>query len=205
MPNAAEPRDTTNGEPWYSTEEWRHVRLSSKSHWDVPVRRPGGSVLHVLASHPTPPAFDGPARRNDRRNHDEIRLWVDYLDGATYLEDDSSRGGGLHEGASFVILGDLNADPDSPNVFRQAIRDLVGHDRVVDVRPTASAAGRAAFPGLDPHDTARWGKRVDYVLSSTHFAVDTSGVWRPSPPDASSIPVSDHFPVWMDLRSAPSE
>lgn len=195
MPNAAEPLDSTSGEPWFTPEEWRHVRLSSKSHWDIPVRLPDGAVVHVLASHPTPPAFDGSARRNERRNHDEIRFWVDYLDGAAYIADDSSRGGGLHGNASFVVLGDLNADPDDANPFRQAIRDLVGHDRVNDVTPTA----RREFSGLDPDDTARWGKRVDYVLPSVTLTVDTSGVWRPES-DTVAVPVSDHFPVWMDVR-----
>ncbi len=39
------------------------ARLSSKSHWDVPINV-NGRVLHVLASHPTPPVFDGPEDRN---------------------------------------------------------------------------------------------------------------------------------------------
>ena len=200
MPHAAEPVDSTAGEPWYTPEEWREFRLSSKSHWDVPVRLPNGAVLHVLASHPTPPAFDGPARRNQRRNHDEIRFWVDYLDGAAYIEDDSSRGGGLHENAAFVLMGDLNADPDGDSRFRRAIRDLVGHDRVNDVIPTASPTAQSVFSSLDPDDTARWGKRVDYVLPSATLTVDTSGVWRPASSEASGLPVSDHFPVWMDVR-----
>jgi len=34
----------------------------------------GGQVIHILASHPTPPVFDGVEDRNGRRNHDEIRL-----------------------------------------------------------------------------------------------------------------------------------
>jgi hypothetical protein len=201
MPEAAEPVDSTSGEPWYAPEAWKNVRLSSKSHWDVPLRTPGGEVVHVLASHPTPPAFDGVAQRNARRNHDEIRLWVDYLSGASYIEDDSSRTGGLHSDAAFVVMGDLNADPDEEGRFRQAIRKLVGHARVQsDTEPTATSAGRAAFPRLDPDDTARWGSRVDYVLPSATLAVDTSGVWRPVPRDTSALPVSDHFPVWMDIR-----
>ena len=201
MPNAAEPIDSTSGEPWYTPEEWRAFRLSSKSHWDVPVRLPDGTVIHVLASHPTPPAFDGVAQRNARRNHDEIRFWVDYLRDAAYIEDDSSRGGGLHEGASFVVMGDLNADPDDDNIFRQAIRSLVGHERVHGgPAPTASPGAQAAFPSLDPDDTARWGKRVDYVLPSVDLTIDTSGVWRPVPRDTAAVSVSDHFPVWMDLH-----
>jgi len=201
MPGAAEPIDSTTGEPWYGPEAWRNMRLSSKSHWDIPLRTPGGAVIHVLASHPTPPAFDGVAQRNARRNHDEIRFWVDYLSEAPYVEDDSSRGGGLHSGASFVVVGDLNADPDDEGRFREAIRNLVRHERVqADVGPTATAAGRAAFPDLDPDDTARWGSRVDYVLPSATLAVDTSGVWRPVSRDTTALPVSDHFPVWMDFR-----
>ena len=59
-------------------EELEVVRLSSKSHWDVPVKV-GGHTVHVLASHPTPPTFDGEEDRNGRRNHDEIRFWADYV------------------------------------------------------------------------------------------------------------------------------
>ena len=53
-------------------------RLSSKSHWDVPIRI-GRETVHFLVSHPTPPVFDGPEDRNGTRNHDEIRFWADYV------------------------------------------------------------------------------------------------------------------------------
>ncbi|MEZ6120610.1 MAG: endonuclease/exonuclease/phosphatase family protein [Pirellulaceae bacterium] len=43
---------------WYSESEQDVLRLSSKSHWDVPIDV-NGPTLHVLASHPTPPVFDG--------------------------------------------------------------------------------------------------------------------------------------------------
>lgn len=203
MPGAARPRDSTSGAPWHTEQEWRAMPLSSTSHWDVPVRLSDGTVLHVLASHPTPPAFDGPARRNARRNHDEIQFWVDYLNGESYIEDDSGRGGGLPAGASFVLLGDLNADPDDESPFRDAIRSLLGHARVQDVRPTASASHAGEASVLDGDDTARWGKRVDYVLPSAHLHVDTSGVGRPPPSDSNRVRVSDHFPVWADLRVPP--
>ncbi len=57
----------------------------------------GKTTLHLLASHPTPPAFDGPEDRNGRRNHDEIRFWNDYLDRAEigYIRDDAGLAGGL--------------------------------------------------------------------------------------------------------------
>ena len=41
--------------------------------------RIGTKTVHVLASHPTPPSFDGGEDRNGRRNHDEIRFWADYV------------------------------------------------------------------------------------------------------------------------------
>lgn len=61
------------------------LRLSSKSHWDVPINIPldaEASVtkrVHMLLHHPTPPAFDGAEGRNHLRNHDEIRLFADYV------------------------------------------------------------------------------------------------------------------------------
>ena len=71
------------------------MRLSSKSHWDVPVTV-GAHTVHVLASHPTPPTFDGPEDRNGRRNHDEIRFWADYISSlrSGYIVDDAGRRGG---------------------------------------------------------------------------------------------------------------
>ncbi|MGH3587632.1 MAG: endonuclease/exonuclease/phosphatase family protein, partial [Pseudonocardia sp.] len=46
-------------EGFYTPQELAVLPLSSKSHWDVPVRV-GERTVHVLASHPTPPTFDGP-------------------------------------------------------------------------------------------------------------------------------------------------
>ncbi len=80
MPGALLPDRASTPEPrdWYSREEIGIFRLSSKSHWDLPIRI-GGETVHFLTSHPTPPVFDGPEDRNGRRNHDEIRLFADYI------------------------------------------------------------------------------------------------------------------------------
>ena len=53
MPGALLPDDAATPQPgdWYSEEILDVFRLSSKSHWDVPVRVSGRTV-HVLASHP---------------------------------------------------------------------------------------------------------------------------------------------------------
>ncbi len=81
---------------WYSPEEQNALRLSSKSHWDVPIKV-NGETVHVLVSHPTPPTFDGTEDRNGKRNHDEIRFWADYITPGKgdYIYDDGGNKGGI--------------------------------------------------------------------------------------------------------------
>ena len=101
-------------------------------------------------------------------------------------------------------MRDLNADPDDPSSFRDAIRSLIGHKRVNGGGvPTARPARQDDYPKLDPDDTARWEARADYVLSSANLMVDDSGIWRPDSARMPDVPVSDHFPVWMDVRVEP--
>jgi len=112
--------------------------------------------------------------------------------------DDSGLQGGLEEGAAFVIMGDLNADPDEGSSFNDPMGAwLLSHDRVNGrFVPRANEQGIADFPNLDPDDTARWRLRVDYVLPSKILDVISGGVFRPRP----DAPVtSDHFPVWIDV------
>ena len=192
------------GEPWFDAEELKVARLSSKSFWDVPIKLPNGHVLHALCSHPTPPAFDGPEGRNKRRNHDEIRLIADYIADEPYLVDDANRPGGLPDGASFVVLGDLNADPDEG----QSLEDPIGTLLFEQFRVNSAIVPVSDVPieGLDADDTARFKLRVDYVLPSTDLAILAAGVWRALPTRAESSErafPSDHFPVWMDVRVDP--
>lgn len=146
MPGAALPDDPATPAPadWYSPEELNVVRLSSKSHWDVPVQV-GKRTVHVLASHPTPPTFDGPEDRNGHRNHDEIRFWADYITPGKgkYIYDDAGSTGGLNPSETFVILGDMNADPYDGDSYDGAIDQLLGNKCVVD--PQATSAGRCAL------------------------------------------------------------
>ena len=148
------PRPPTGTPPRSSTV----FRLSSKSHWDVPVEV-GGRTVHVLASHPTPPTFDGAEDRNGRRNHDEIRFWADYVrpgPGSGYIYDDAGGTGGLKPGASFVILGDQNADPLDGDSVAAAIDQLLDHPRITDPLPTSAGAVEAsAAPGRREPDAPR--------------------------------------------------
>ena len=215
MPGARLPV-RPGGAPYYSEEALAVLRLSSKSHWDVPVRI-GGAVVHLLASHPTPPVFDGPEDRNGARNADEIRFWADYVSGAGYIRDDAGRAGGLAGGAHFVIAGDLNADPVDGESVAGAARQLTGHPLVNASVTPASEGGTAAAAAQgganagqrgDPRfDTADFGDeapgnlRVDYVLPSAGLEITGAGVFWPAEgePGAELIGASDHRLVWVDL------
>jgi hypothetical protein len=212
MPGHLMP-DGRDGRPaYYDPEPARLLRLSSKSHWDVPVSI-GGVVVHVLAAHPTPPVFDGDEDRNGRRNFDEIRLLADYLRGgeaASWIVDDAGVRGGLDPGALFVVMGDMNADEvrsEAPYGI-PAIRQLLDLDRVFDPQPTGSGSageGEPGPPGWLERRTASFG-RLDYVLPCRELEVVESGVFWPAPDDPlrhlvdAPDPASDHHLVWVDLR-----
>ena len=210
-----------DGTPFPNAAAQAAMRLSSKSHWDVPIETPGGR-LHLWASHPTPPVFDGPEDRNGRRNSDEITFWLRYLDGAAFT-DDAGRNGPRDRGAT-VILGDLNSDPRDGDSNKRAIRALLSHPLIIDPEPQSTGGRRAsaeqggvnAEHQTDPAlDTADWrdkggpgNLRVDYVLPTRDVQVVDAGVFWPAP-DASLSrligqgrrPVSsDHRLVWVDIR-----
>jgi endonuclease/exonuclease/phosphatase family metal-dependent hydrolase len=176
------------------------IRLSSKSHWDVPVETPAGH-LHLWVSHPTPPAFDGPEERNRRRNFDEIAFWVRYLDGDPALYDDEGVHGGWN-GAPFLVAGDLNVDPAHDTYTfggRTPLQGLLQHGAIQDTEAfTRSAAG-----GLDTA-TFLGGRRVDYLLADARLRVVGGGVFWPDPEEdpvgaALADAASDHRLVWVDV------
>lgn len=226
MPGALLPDDPNTAAPadWYSPAELAVFRLSSKSHWDVPVDV-NGRTVHVLASHPTPPTFDGAEDRNGLRNHDEIRFWADYVTPGTasrYIYDDARATGGLKPGESFVILGDQNADPLDGDSADDAILQLLDHPRITDPLPTSEGAveaaalqgganlaheGDPAYDTADFSDTAPGNLRADYVLPSKDLRVLDAGVFWPVQADplfrltgVFPFPSSDHRLVWVDLK-----
>lgn len=222
MPDASSPIDPRARRYYYPEATWRQLRLSSKSHWDVPVHAPHG-LLHLLASHPTPPVFDGPEDRNGARNADELRLWREYLDNdpsdASWLCDDRGRCGGLAVDERFVIAGDLNNDPVDGDGRHEAIMALIEHARVLRYpAPRSVGAGAAAREagganaaqrGDPAEDTGNFGARIgnlrlDHLLPSAGLRVVGSGVFWPAPAsvDAAIAGASDHHAVWIDLMPA---
>jgi endonuclease/exonuclease/phosphatase family metal-dependent hydrolase len=214
LPDARLPRGA-DGTPFPSAAAQAVMRLSSKSHWDVPVDV-AGSRLHILAAHPTPPVFDGPEDANGLRNHDEIALWSHYLDGLP-LTDDSGRSAPF-AGGPFVLLGDMNADPFDGDGLHDGIRALLSHHRIRDPRPASDGAAAAAreqggpngrHAGPPDQDTADFREdggpgnlRADYALPASTLAVTGSGVFWPAPgqPHAeAAAAASDHRMVWVDI------
>lgn len=145
MPDARLPDDpsTRLSGDWYSQAQLAVLPLSSKSHWDVPVAI-DGRVVHALASHPTPSVYDGDEDRNGRRNADEIRFWADYINprASAYIYDDAGESGGLARGEVFVILGDLNADPNDGDSFPGAVGQLLENSRINASFAPESLGGR---------------------------------------------------------------
>ncbi len=206
MPEALK---TTNadGSDWYSPAAWQEFRLSSKSHWDVPIQI-GDKIIHVLASHPTPPAFDGEEDRNGKRNHDEIRFWTDYIDAAngSYIYDDKNKKGTLGD-QSFMIMGDLNASPDGGNAIIEGISNLLNHPRVNNKFTPSSKGGElhSADNLKGKYHTALWRMRADYVLPSVDLDVIDYGVFWPAEGEAlyemmvNREASSDHRLVWVKI------
>jgi 3-phytase len=245
MPGAKLPKNA-DGSPWYSDAELGKLPLSSKAHWDSPIASSfkGGTVVHLLASHPTPPAFDGPEDRNGKRNHDEIRLWADYISGNVGAKMPEAVGpepapgnfettlqGGFRGGyikfpappQTFVIMGDLNADPNDGGSVPGAIQQLLEHP-LVNNSSTPQSQGavdaaqkqggnNATHRGEARFDTADFGDegnapgnlRCDYVLPSANLKIINSGVFWPSSNEAAFRLVdknasSDHRLVWVDVE-----
>ncbi|WP_414579155.1 phytase [Anabaena sp. CCY 9402-a] len=209
---------------WYSPEEQAILRLSSKSHWDIPIQV-NGETIHVLASHPTPPVFDGAEDRNGKRNHDEIRFWADYIttDKGGYIYDDAGNTGGLAAGSSFVIMGDQNADPFDGDSFDNAILQLLQNPNInTNSIPTSPGApqqaalqggananhqGNPYFDTADFADGTPGNLRADYVLPSADLQITNSAVFWPvnTDPEFAAVgtfpfPSSDHRLVWVDVE-----
>jgi hypothetical protein len=223
MPGARLPVNP-DGTPWYSPEELDVFRLSSKSHWDVPIQI-GKEVVHFLVSHPTPPVFDGPEDRNGTRNADEIRFWADYIEkkSGEYIYDDAGVYGGLEGGARFVIAGDLNSDPFDGDSIPGSAQQLLEHKKVnTKVTPSSEGAveqaalqgganaghiGDPRYDTADFADTSPGNLRADYVLPSKNMKILDAAVFWPLQSDplfplvgTFPFPSSDHRLVWVDVK-----
>lgn len=215
LPGAGLPQ-RPGGAPFPSAEAQEVMRLSSTTHWDVPIILDDGTRLHLLASQPTPPLFDGEEKMNQRRNFDEIGFWAQYLDGTAFTDDQGRTGAAAD--APLVVLGDLNADPFDGAGRHEGIAALLAHPALRDPEPQSAGAAVAAraqggantrHKGPAARDTADWrdtggpgNLRVDYVLPARPLRIKGAGVFWPAPGEPLAKIVAagpPHRLVWVDL------
>jgi hypothetical protein len=162
----------------YLTEAMAAVqRLSTTGHWIVPVLPPDAPPFSVMAFSATPPAFDGPERRNILRNRDELRLWEQVLAGDF---------GPVP--ADFVIVGNANLDPAAGDGIRAAMVAFLAHPLLQDPLPDQ--------PTADWRDRGIGTLRVSYVLPSQSWQVADAGVasWGDD-----NLSAGAHHLVWVDI------
>ena len=218
MPQCLWPVDPATQKSYYNDDIKNIFRLSSKSHWDVPIKV-GEKTIHFLTAHPTPPVFDQEEDRNGRRNHDEIRFFADYVmsEKSEYIYDDQGKKGGLAQGSDFVIAGDMNADPSDGDSTMNAAKLITEHDLINHSHTPASEggvfyakqqamvnlsqSGNPAFDTGDFNDASVGNLRIDYCLPSKTLEIKQSGVFWPKPgqPGADLVTASDHRMVWVDI------
>ena len=186
-----------DGSPFPSKPAWRAQRLSSTAHWVVPVVLPDSTTLSLLTFQAGPPVFDGPEDRNGKRNHDEISLWGDVLDGHLGDVPDNP-----------IVLGGANLDPHDGEGRHEAITQLLRHPLLQDPEPESVGATVAPSEGhTGPHalDTVDWPRvgrfRVDYVVPGADWRVQSAGVDWPANKAALELvqTASRHRLVWVDL------
>lgn len=225
-PKAPLPNGMACGDKWYSVSEWNRVRLSSQNHVDVPIKIKtnfGDKTVHFLIAHPAQPVeLDSFTNKDKLRNRDEIQFWNDYINDERYIYDDKGRTGGLNKNDSFIILGDLNADPDNGDSDKNTILGLLNHPKVNgnatvgNVVPISNGAVEE-YP-LRNHPsrlTSVNGLRVDYVIPSNQFRVEDSGVYWPASGEEGHLLIndsrigelgtgkevsSDHRIVWVEVN-----
>ncbi len=225
------PKGLACGDHWFSLHEWENIRLSSKNHVDAPITiatNAGEKTIHLLLSHPTPPAFDSVSDNNKYRNSEENDFWRYYISNDGNLYDDNGIYGGLNS-ANFVIMGDLNADTTwgtTTDKRFNGIQRLMNHPLVNQalVKPEGkfvpTSEGGAQEPNRRNHPypairTATFGTRADYAVSSATLSVVDSGVyWQAAGQDgrrlfnderigkrgADKEVSSDHRLVWVTIE-----
>jgi len=197
------PEGMECGDEWYTEAEWNEVRLSSKTHIDAPIIIPtadGDQVVHLLLSHPTPPAFD--TGKNVAQNAAEVEFWHYYINDADFIYDDAGITGGLEAGAKFVIMGDLNLDTqdgDGISSVMQALHDdeLVNQDVMNGaLYPVSNGATEFAIDEGETHPmperiTSTFGLAVDYAMPSANLNVTEAAVYWPATFEDGRLLVND--------------
>ena len=174
---------------------------------------PDGGRLHLLASNPTPPLFDGAERlQRAAQPRRDPASGARYLDGAAAPRRRGPVAGAARGAGGGARQPQRRSRSTAPGSARRSPR--CSRIRALqDPRP-ASARRRGGgdagpAPGDAGLDTADWREdggpgnlRVDYVLPSAELAVAAAGVFWPAPGEPlaeAAAAASAHRLVWVDL------
>lgn len=165
--------------------------LFSTNLLNVPLRI-GGRVVHAILLHASIPVR-GPL--NKERNGDQLNFLNEYISGRALPGVEP-----FEIGKPFVVMGDLNADPERGEGIKEAIRRLLENSALnglVPSRPTFLEGGGVETPTLDP---GGFSLRLDYILPSHDFVVLRQEVFWPEEKSwwKQVRLASDHFIVYAD-------
>ncbi len=173
-----------------------HLRLQEVAAWVAEIALPDGA-FQLLVGHASAPVFDGPEDRNGWRNADQLRFWMQLLDGwrpeGTDLDLNMER---------LALIATLNVDPNRGEGHQTALGELLMHPALQDVVPESSW-GTATADWADP---TPGNLRVDYILPARGLDVVDHGVLWPEGEGDGPLPLSiveeasDHRLIWIDLR-----
>ncbi len=181
--------------------------IFEKALFVVPVKLEDGTVLHMVLAHPVSSGFND---LNPYRNRDELHAISLFLTGELPGVEP------LPADAHFIVIGDLNSDPEDGE-GGGGIHALLEHPLIDPYFPVGRGGTAGTHPerntflsgcGRDTLVTNPASKlqlQLDYLLtSSTLGAPDASAVyWPDRATDAAEYALtcyaSDHRYVWMDL------
>lgn len=139
----------------------------------------GDEVVHFVLLHPVTPVYDV---INTYRNHDELHALQLFLEGKLPGVDP------LPEGAKYVVIGDLNADPEDGDGIEGSIQQVLDHPGLTAFFPEGhgtkySNGARNTYLGgcgLDDGSTVddpttHFQLQLDYLLPSKTLGTPTGG------------------------------
>lgn len=172
------------------------IPLFTTSFADVPVSI-GDCTLHIIMLHASIPVR---GYLNAQRNADQLKFLNQYIS-----EDPNLPGIKPKPGRYFVIMGDLNSDPEKGDSERKAINDLIANSRINYKR-----VSRDTFMGPDLNKNTGEGVqvaplelRLNYILPSRDIRIKELEIFRPEDDRYwwdKARQASDHFFLWADLE-----
>ena len=145
------------------------------------------------------------ARLFDRENKREFEVWNAHFDHASALARLESarllRRDIAQSGLPTILCGDFNCAPDDAPIGAliqgDVLRDARLHCQTKPLGPHATFCGFADFTDKIEAPIGGEKARIDYVLPTRNWQIESYAVL---PTDESSMPVSDHRPVVVELK-----